>query len=382
MSRKCAIQEFNLDVQRVLLKALMGEPKDRTFASSISGADALSITSQVTLHTIETKCDDMLKAFMARDYRKSFSWVDNISEVTDKQKIEELDNEVIGRIKSENFEHLFLAVPDMVEWTAIDGFKFKESDDELHPDIFLLDFLKTVRNPADISCQYLKLRRIYQVHADTGLVETKWSVYYCLNCEIARSGKSYILTEGRWYEIDPSFVSQVNKRLKNIKKCRIKLTAGKNEKENDYSQRLHETDCAYYALMDRKIIHYGGGHSQMEFCDLFTKDRKLLHIKRYAGSSVLSHLFSQGVNSARTFLSDVEFRRKVKETLPASHKFNAEEPPVSRKYEIVFGIISETADYLPDKLPFFSKITLMRAMQELEGVMGFKMSLAGIKVGT
>ena len=224
MSRKCAIEEFNLDVQRVLLKALMGEPKDGTFASSISGADALSITSQVTLDTIESKCDEMLKTFTARNYKKSFAWVDNISEVTDKQKVEELDNEVIERIKSESFERLFLAVPDMVEWTAIDGFKFKESDDELHSDIFLLDFLKTVRNPADISCQFLKQRRVYQVHSDTGLVEAKWPVYHCLNCEITRSSKSYILTESRWYEINPSFVSQVNERLKNIKKSNRKIS--------------------------------------------------------------------------------------------------------------------------------------------------------------
>jgi uncharacterized protein (TIGR04141 family) len=132
--------------------------------------------------------------------------------------------------------------------------------------------------------------------------------------------------------------------------------------------------------MDRELIQYGGGHNKMEFCDIFTEDKKLIHIKRYASSSVLSHLFAQGVNSAKAFLSDQEFRRKVNAKLPPSHQFDANNKPISREYEVVFGIISALADHIPVNLPFFSKITLLRAINELMGVMGFKTSVAGISI--
>jgi uncharacterized protein (TIGR04141 family) len=91
-------------------------------------------------------------------------------------------------------------------------------------------------------------------------------------------------------------------------------------------------------------------------------------------------LFAQGINSAKVLLSDIEFRKKVNEKLPKSHKITDDKPIIAQNYEIVFGIISETADDLPDKLPFFSKLTLLRATQELKGIMGFKTSLAGIRI--
>jgi uncharacterized protein (TIGR04141 family) len=168
--------------------------------------------------------------------------------------------------------------------------------------------------------------------------------------------------------------------MRTVSKARIDLAAMKGEKEPDYLQRLYDSNSEYYALMHGKMIQHGGGHSQIEFCDFFTKDRKIIHVKRYGGASVLSHLFVQGVNSARTFLSDTEFRKKVNEELPKTHKFPSDKPFAVKEYEVVFAIISETADALPDKLPFFSKLTLARAMQELQDVMAFKMSLAGIRI--
>lgn len=379
-SRICAIEEFNLDVQQILLKALMGNPKDEAFASHIAGSDSLHITCPITLESIENKFNEILRAYKSENYKEVFPWIDNICEVANKTKIEELNEKLIKKIKTGEEERLFLAVPDIVDWTNIAGFKFKEGDDEVHPDILLSNFLQTVRDIQILSCQYLKLKKVFQVNADTGTAEAKWSVYQCLNCELDDNGKTYILTEGKWYEVDSSFVAYVNGILKKVKKHNIQLAANKDEKEADYCQRLYETHKFNYALMDQKMIYHGGGHSQIEFCDLFTKDGKLIHLKRYAGSSVLSHLFTQGVNCARIFISDVEFRRKVNEKLPKSHRFDIGKMPVPKDYEIIFGIISETAEHLPDKLPFLSKITLMRAMEELEKIMGFKMSIAGIKI--
>jgi len=379
-SRICAIEEFNLDVQQILLKALMGTPKDEAFASHIAGSDPLHITCPITLENIEDKFDEILGAYKSENYKEVFPWIDNICEVANKAKIEELDEELIRRIKTEKEERLFLAVPDIVDWTNIAGFKFKEGDDEAQPDILLSKFLQTVRDIQMLSCQSLKLKKVYQVSNDTGIAEPKWSVYHCLNCEVDDDGKTYILTEGRWYEVDASFVAYVNKIMKTVKKHRIKLDANKDEKEADYCQRLYETNTSNYALMDRKLITHGGGNSKIEFCDLFTRDGKIIHLKRYAGSSVLSHLFAQGVNSARISITDLDFRKKVNKKLPESHKLDVSKALVPKNYEIVFGVISETAEDLPEKLPFFSKITLVRAKQELEGVMGFKMSIAGIKV--
>jgi len=132
--------------------------------------------------------------------------------------------------------------------------------------------------------------------------------------------------------------------------------------------------------MHQKPIYYGGGNSQFEFSDLYSNDKKMIHIKRYSGSSVLSHLFSQGVNAAKAFLSDLEFRTKVNELLPKSFAIMPITKPSPERYEVVFGIISKTADALPVALPFFSKLTLINSVKELTNLMGFPVSILGISI--
>src|SRR2546425_6910223 len=38
---------------------------------------------------------------------------------------------------------------------------------------------------------------------------------------------------------------------------------------------------------------FRSGYSRVEFCDLYTDSQDIIHIKRYGGSSVLSHLFAR-----------------------------------------------------------------------------------------
>ena len=99
--------------------------------------------------------------------------------------------------------------------------------------------------------------------------------------------------------------------------------------------------------MDRKMINHGGAHSKIEFCDLITKDKKLIHVKHYGGSSVLSHLFSQGLVSGELFLGDSKFREKVNAKLPDGFKItDTKVRPISSHYEIIFGIISSSTKRL------------------------------------
>ena len=192
------------------------------------------------------------------------------------------------------------------------------------------------------------------------MTESKWTVYQCLNCEITKDGRTYILTEGKWFEVNSSFVASIDRAVGNVRLSGIPLAAEKDEKETDYCKRLHAANEAHSVVMDRK---------------------SLIHLKRYSGSSVLSHLFAQGVNSARLLVSDTEFRRKVNDKLPAGYHLPVGPLYDPAEYEVVYGIISETADQLPARLPFFSKLTLKRAMDEIQNLMRMKMSLAGIRIG-
>jgi hypothetical protein len=41
-----------------------------------------------------------------------------------------------------------------------------------------------------------------------------------------------------------------------------------------------------FAYMDRKKVMIGGSRSRVEFCDLYSKAKDIVHVKRYGGSSV------------------------------------------------------------------------------------------------
>jgi uncharacterized protein (TIGR04141 family) len=155
------------------------------------------------------------------------------------------------------------------------------------------------------------------------------------------------------------------------------LPSYRHESEAAYNQAVASRD-ATIALMDQQNIRYGGGASQVEFCDLFIKQRAMLHVKRYGGSSVLSHLFSQGVVSATLFLQDPEFRKEVKKKLGRAHRDGVPEGrPRVEGYEVGFAIVSRSAGDLV--LPFFSKVNLRNAARTLMGL-GYRVTLTKIGV--
>jgi uncharacterized protein (TIGR04141 family) len=120
--------------------------------------------------------------------------------------------------------------------------------------------------------------------------------------------------------------------------------------EKTYCKRVSGGDSKW-ALMDRKTVKYGGGRSLVEFCDLYSKPRKtLVHIKLYAGSAPLSHLFAQALVSGETFKLERDFRKSLDKRLPAGHKL-VDSDTVPSGYKVVLGIAK--AGSL--ELPFFAK---------------------------
>jgi uncharacterized protein (TIGR04141 family) len=205
------------------------------------------------------------------------------------------------------------------------------------------------------------------------MVVHQWSVFQCLYTEIINNSNTFLLTNGKWYKIDSNYVSQINAVYKELQnKSSINLPDYSHNNEQDYNLDVSKLNSDF-ACMDRNLISYGGGYSKIEFCDLYSNQKKIIHVKRYSGSSVLSHLFSQGTVSGELFLSDQEFRNQVNKLLPNSHKIiNPNDKPKANDYEVIFAVISKSNNQL--ELPFFSKVNLKNAKRTLE-TFGFEVSL-------
>ncbi len=130
--------------------------------------------------------------------------------------------------------------------------------------------------------------------------------------------------------------------------------------------------------MDQRNIVYGGSHSKIEFCDLYSNQREIFHVKRYGQSSALSHLFAQGLVSGELFQRDEHFRREVNRKLPVSHRLESpKDRPARDHFRVIFAIITDKPGAL--QLPFFSRLNLRHAASRLE-MYGFRVAKAKIVV--
>ena len=119
--------------------------------------------------------------------------------------------------------------------------------------------------------------------------------------------------------------------------------------------------------------------SRIEFCDIYTNTNEMIFVKRYGDSSVLSHLFAQGVVSAETFRREKGFREIVNQHLPATHALGGLVDEMNaQEFTVTFAVISESARPLHESLPFFSKVNLRNAVKLLESN-GYKVRVAKIQ---
>ncbi|MBX3474224.1 MAG: TIGR04141 family sporadically distributed protein [Planctomycetes bacterium] len=372
---------FGLNVEQDLLYAATGEPLDSTLGKTITGKDSLKLSLPVNLDGLRGLLEKLLLQFNDDAYKKVFPWIDHLQEVRDATIISKLDEALLTQIGGEDFDRTWLSVPDILDWVDIDGFRYQRpKQGEPHADIAwesYLEFLKTTDD--DILLATLKKHTVYAISQSTGQVKEQWPVYKCVYGEIEFGDHTYALTGGKWFRIDVDYLEEIDAALEQIPTATIVLPDYAEKNEAEYNNKVQQTDKNYFALMDKKNISYGGGSSKIEFCDLYTKDRKLIHVKRYGGSSVLSHLFSQGLVSARLTMIDPKFREKVNAELPPSHKLPKDANPIdASKYEVIYAIASNGKDDTL-ALPLFSKINLRSAYTQLVQ-MKFKVSTTVIKV--
>lgn len=134
--------------------------------------------------------------------------------------------------------------------------------------------------------------------------------------------------------------------------------------------------------MDKKLVSTGVSRNSIEFCDVYSLDKELLHVKKGHGSSVLSHLFNQGYVAAELLLQR-PFREELYSVM---HNEGYDdwiiEPQNSvnpNEYSIVYCIITDDNAVRP-AIPFFSKVAFRNIAKTLKN-MGFKVYLKNIVEG-
>lgn len=214
----------------------------------------------------------------------------------------------------------------------------------------------------------MKNRIIYAISADDEEnFYTTWKAHKCLYGEVEVDKKAYCINNGYWYCVDKDFVKIVNDEYEAIPVSHMEFIEcdETHSTENQYTLDFVKTKPDYMISMDKKTIFHGGGHSQVELCDVLTTDNKFIHIKPYSGSSTLSHLFNQSVVSAELVLTDNDFLKKANQKIKEVTSNEDFYISNTQKPHVILGIISKSDAEKPD-IPFFSKVALRHTTRRLK----------------
>lgn len=372
MPKESTIRDFGFDTNGDLINGITGKSIDTDFIEgNVTGTDAFQASIPYNIDNIDEFLKEIYQVFLKDDYKNSFEWIDHITPVKSKNLINILDELLFESIEEDD-EKFYMAIPEVVEFEKIKGFKIPNVT-EFQTDIELKVVKESFRGGLRDISQF-KNKYINAIGQETEEIRNRFNSYRCFVGEIDYDSKSYIINDGKWYQIEKNYVDYINRTYENIELSDIELNDAEGEVwENTYNKEVADSDKDYYYLLDAKNVSYGGGRSRIEICDLLTIDNKLIHVKSYGGSSMLSHLFNQGVVSAELIKSDEEFIEA------ANKKINKDNFKLSqdKKYEVIYAIISKYDDKRPT-IPFFSRVSINNAVRRLQN-MDYKVSLKRIK---
>jgi uncharacterized protein (TIGR04141 family) len=371
-------------------------------------------------------CTELFELYERPDYKGNFKFVDNYSPLGDKSIINNLDKMLIDTIKERKLSDFHMAPPEIFDYEDSEGFAFSRQPDDTIPKIELEpeDYLDSLGDPNELTTEMLKNHQVLVKSSSTGNWQDRWPVYNCIVFETELGADYFVLNEGSWFKVEKDFVKRLNNEIKSISKPRPdiglppvprtieeevkKRFSIKEQKKLNIAHEKYYNEYVGWAnddklTLDRRNVLPSDSQSPIEFCDIITTKGQLIHVKPGTQSSKLSHLFKQGSVSAELLVSDAKLRNKVIKIIKDDPKFNnlnhwtdddkqrernlpkrkklvdfmqSNEDIVDRsKFEVIYCIIVDNHDDpWPDKLPFFSKVSLRREKRGIEKL-GFPVSL-------
>ena len=384
---------FGVDEALELVRKIGGSLREEEFGSSVSGSNSLKLNTESSFDEVPDLAERALGYFRSEDYKRTpFRIIDNISPEHDISVIEVLDEAAarsIAELKSE-FE---LGLPEFSEDDyssfGLSGFNYRNT----YSDLRLAHYAEVLgARLGELDATHLKRHRIRAEFLDDVKPPRTLRIYDALVGSVEVNGLRYAINEGKWYRIDAAFKEAVDNifyssvlEIEAITPplTRIEKKGRKQylEPEKDYNERYAaEANCM---LFDRVMFDVPDvARSNLELCDLLDARRKrLIHVKMSGRkSSVLSHLFKQGTNSA-TVVKSVEgfwnaVLEKVRERFDDQRveELRAAIEENNTPWTVEFHIADAPSADGKFTIPFFSRVTFREERRRMQN-MGFDVAV-------
>lgn len=393
-SKATSFEAFDVDKVRDLMGGATGTPCDRKWGHRITGGDAFYFDSETGFAELGKLCRDLEEAYGRDDYTDKFKWIDRIRPILDPALLQKVHDRLLQRLAAGDITDLGLAPPEVVDWSAIAGFRYHFDPRKIwRPQLRLQDYLNGLGGvpgwpeaPDGLeTADFLRRRHVCAVDAD-GRTVHRWPVWRCMTGEFDFDGGTYVFDEGEIFAVSPDYLSELNESVAAVRlRTDIPWPKATPSMSEDEFNRKAATAIDAALLMDKKLVTEDLT-TPIELCDILTAAGDLIHVKRHFGSSDLSHLFSQGFVSAQLLHEDKSFRAAADEkiaslTTDPAFRFFDTSALKPEGFEVTYVIVAAWNGRTPvTALPFFSKVNLVRTVQELTNK-GFQVSISAVDTG-
>lgn len=379
------VKNFGFQSDRDLVSAVEGTPRDadqRLVGKRISGST--SFRCSLPTNHIPEALEFIYSRFTSGDHSQSFPEMLNLIAVKDEAAISALDALLEESVTANNAEQRIALV-------APSG----KVSDGIYPTHF--SYGKLIGNPAttpnlSVSGWDHYLRRIGEQRSVNSARGTKvnfladdksllgsTNLYQCIASDVTHQGSPHVLSAGIWYRTNQTHLTQVTTKLTSLAGPQHALPQWDGTiPEGTYNERACQLG-SNFSYFDKDLIHYGGGQSKFEFCDIAHLDSRTLYfVKKASASAGMSHLYEQARRTSELFFSpDSTFRNHLKEKLLARDAtMNTtwlDDLPKRHEWNLCLVSMGKTAN----QLPLFAKCGIARLVRELESG-GFNISFQSV----
>ena len=375
-----SLGDFQMDTEKDIMRGIMGDPGDDSIARMLYGKDSLIATKKMDIHKIKDSLEYYLSQYGKDTYKKNgFAWVDNIMGIKDPIIIGELNSKLVNDIvalKENPFvlpTNLTIAPNQVMDWQNIGRIyidsKYYMAEDPQRIEYW--PYLRCILESSDI-IKLLKKDKIMAENNEGRSIQIS-SVYdgilYETQHEVCGQEDRYILLLGTWYKVENNFYRSIEASVSSIPISKLEFPlCGNSEKEGEYNKRVVDEQVITPSMILLDCQNYvRDGRTKIEPCDILTSNLEFIHVKKERGSSNLSHLFFQGLVSAKLFKQDQKYKDYI------FSKWNEaacrDDLKIEESPQVVYAIItSKETENIMEAIPFFSLVTLENTYQDLKAM--------------
>lgn len=369
--RASSVEEFGVQFDRDLVASVEGVPADKhsLFGKKLRGGTSLRV--DIEFSALPDVLDRSATLAKSPAYRKHWPEIDNLTMVVDETLIQNLEAQFDTELKSGQAQKsLIMFAPTYIreEAAAVDSYVFgRMSKTPASAPYLLVDswigFLKKEKRQPTVS----EAKASWVHLLDEGKEQLKkYSAFQCFGYELSYSGSQYILSSGIWYSVSSDFLKKVNAAIAKIPGPATRLPAWNGTDR----EGVYNAGCGGrkgFTAFDAKNLRYGGGQSQLEFCDvLHLGSRTLFFAKIPSRSSGMSHLLEQVRRTAELLFSqDQSYRDELIGKIKKHYRGTDTTWLTSRPRQGDWNLCLVALGKAKEKLPFFARCGLAKLYKDL-----------------